>query len=187
MFVDCTFVIFISICTVLLGEGLTYIMVYRTETYKRLNAEVERQCKKIEKKKETTDLSDMKNKKKIEKDEEKLKVTNRDLSMVKMKSLFFIGITFTSLLSMFNTIFDGRVVAHLPFTPISLLQGFSHRNLPGDDYTHCSFIFFYMLCTMSLRQNIQKALGFTPSRAASKHGPASMFAPQQNQANNLRW
>lgn len=48
--------------------------------------------------------------------------------------------------------FDGRVVAKLPFTPISLMQGLSHRNLGGDDYTHCSFIFLYILCTMSIRQ-----------------------------------
>lgn len=74
--------------------------------------------------------------------------------------------------------FDGRIVARLPFTPISWIQGLSHRNLPGDDYTECSFIFLYILCTMSIRQNIQKMLGFAPSRAASKQG--GMFgAPGQ--------
>lgn len=179
MWVDAVFIIFISTCTALLGEGLTWFLVYKTEKYQRLKAEVEKQCKKIEKKKETSDLSDAKNKKKLEREEERLKTTNRDLSMVKMKSLFFIGITFTALLSMFNTIFEGRVVAHLPFTPISWVQGLSHRSLPGNDLTHCSFIFFYILCTMSIRQNIQKALGFAPSRAASKHAP-SIFSPQQN-------
>jgi len=48
--------------------------------------------------------------------------------------------------------FDGRVVAKLPFVPISWLQNISHRNLLGDDYTECSFIFLYILCTMSIRQ-----------------------------------
>jgi len=48
--------------------------------------------------------------------------------------------------------FDGRVVAKLPFVPISWLQNISHRNLPGEDYTDCSFIFLYILCTMSIRQ-----------------------------------
>ena len=83
---------------------------------------------------------------------------------------------------MFNTIFDGRVVAKLPFTPIYWIQvdssrlgeipfnhgtfhgfflfpcfnffackGLSHRNLLGDDMTDCSFIFLYILCTMSIR------------------------------------
>ena len=30
-------------------------------------------------------------------------------------------------------------------------QGLSHRNLLGDDMTDCSFIFLYILCTMSIR------------------------------------
>lgn len=48
--------------------------------------------------------------------------------------------------------FDGRVVAKLPFVPLSYIQGLSHRNLLGEDYTECSFIFLYILCTMSIRQ-----------------------------------
>ena len=114
----------------------------------------------------------------MERDEERLKNTNRDLMMVKMKSMFAIGLVFTSLLSMFNSIFDGKVVAKLPFTPISWVQGLSHRNLMGEDYTDCSFIFLYILCTMSIRQNIQKALGFAPSRAASKQ--SGMWGPDPN-------
>lgn len=160
-------------------------MVYRTEKYQKLKAEVEKQSKKcefpkqtllessmyvrilkirrsiclkylhllVEKRKEAHgDSLDKQQKKKIEREEERLKNNNRDLSLVKMKSMFAIGFAFTALLSMFNNIFDGRVVARLPFVPISWIQGLSHRNLPGNDYTECSFIFLYILCTMSIRQ-----------------------------------
>lgn len=129
----------------------------------------------VEKRKEAHgDSVDKQQKKKIERVEEKLKINNRDLSMVKMKSMFAIGFAFTALLSMFNSMwvlfvhfpnnilniyfifhihrFDGRVVARLPFTPIPWVQGLSHRNLPGDNFTECSFIFLYILCTMSIRQ-----------------------------------
>lgn len=107
----------------------------------------------MEKRKEVHgDTLDKQQKKKIEREEERLKNNNRDLSLVKMKSMFAIGFAFTALLSMFNSIFDGRVVARLPFVPISWIQGLSHRNLPGNDYTECSFIFLYILCTMSIRQ-----------------------------------
>ncbi|KAL4219394.1 Calcium load-activated calcium channel [Mactra antiquata] len=178
MLADCLLIVFISICTAFLGEGLTWILVYRTEKYKKLKAEVEKQSKKLEKQKEN-EASDRSQKKKIERQEEKLKNNNRDLSMVKMKSMFAIGFAFTSLLSMFNSIFDGRVVAKLPFVPISFLQGISHRNLAGEDYTDCSFIFLYILCTMSIRQNIQKMLGLAPSRAASKQGGGFFTPPTQ--------
>jgi hypothetical protein len=107
----------------------------------------------VEKRKEAHgDSLDKQQKKKIEREEERLKNNNRDLSLVKMKSMFAIGFAFTALLSMFNSIFDGRIVARLPFVPISWIQGLSHRNLSGDDYTECSFIFLYILCTMSIRQ-----------------------------------
>jgi len=176
MLSDTLLIVFISTTTALASEGLTWLLVYRTEKYKKLKNEVEKQSKKLEKKKETVnDSIDKSAKKKLERQEEKLKTNNRDLSMVKMKSMLVIGFTFTALLSMFNSIFDGRVVAKLPFTPISWLQGISHRNLPGQDMTDCSFIFLYILCTMSIRQNIQKILGFAPSRAASKQGPVGGF------------
>lgn len=69
-----------------------------------------------------------------------------------MKSMMTISFAFMALLSMFNSIFDGRVVAKLPFEPISLVRGLSHRGLLGEDYTDCSFLFLYILCTMSIRQ-----------------------------------
>merc|ERR1712020_242559 len=182
MWADTILILVISVCTALLGEGVTWVLVYRTEKYQKLKTEIEKQTKKLEKKKEahgeTANLERSK-KRKIEQDEEKLKNTNKDLTMVKMKSMFAIGFAFTALLSMFNTIFDGRVVAKLPFTPIYWIQGLSHRNLLGDDMTDCSFIFLYILCTMSIRQNIQKALGFAPSRAASKQA-GSMWNPDPN-------
>ncbi|CAG9797474.1 calcium load-activated calcium channel [Chironomus tepperi] len=173
--IDALFIVGISLFTAFLGEGMTYLLVYRTEKYKKLKAEIEKQTKKLEKKKEVLgEAIDKQQKKKLERDEERLKNNNRDLSLVKMKSMFATGFAFTALLSMFNSIFDAKVVARLPFVPISFIQGLSHRNLPGSDFTECSFIFLYILCTMSIRQNVQKILGFSPSRAASKNN--SIFA-----------
>uniref|UniRef100_A0A8C8R9I4 Calcium load-activated calcium channel n=1 Tax=Pelusios castaneus TaxID=367368 RepID=A0A8C8R9I4_9SAUR len=198
MFADTLLIVFISVCTALLAEGITWVLVYRTEKYKRLKAEVEKQSKKLEKKKETiTESAGRQQKKKIERQEEKLKNNNRDLSMVRMKSMFAIGFCFTALMGMFNSIFDGRVVAKLPFIPLSYIQGLSHRNLLGEDYTDCSFIFLYILCTMSIRQNpvilttfmaspenefhmnIQKMLGLAPSRAATKQAGGFLGPPPQ--------
>lgn len=46
MWTDTLLIVFISVCTALLGEGLTWLMVYRTEKYQKLKAEVEKQSKK---------------------------------------------------------------------------------------------------------------------------------------------
>ena len=180
MLEDTILIVFIALATALFSELLTYLLIYRTDQYKKLTSEVEKNTKKLEKKKEVmTDITKQSGqRKKIERVEERLKNHNRDLSMVKMKSMFAIGFTFTALMGMFNSIFDGRVVAKLPFTPISWLHGLSHRNLRGDDFTDCSFIFFYILCTTAIRQNVQKALGFAPSRAVSKAGGGFFNPPQ---------
>ncbi|XP_026542835.1 calcium load-activated calcium channel isoform X2 [Notechis scutatus] len=104
MFADTVLIVFISVCTALLAEGITWVLVYRTDKYKRLKAEVEKQSKKLEKKKETiTESAGRQQKKKIERQEEKLKNNNRDLSMVRMKSMFAIGFCFTALMGMFNS------------------------------------------------------------------------------------
>uniref|UniRef100_A0A8C3NVI0 Calcium load-activated calcium channel n=1 Tax=Cyanoderma ruficeps TaxID=181631 RepID=A0A8C3NVI0_9PASS len=66
MFADTLLIVFISVCTALLAEGITWVLVYRTDKYKRLKAEVEKQSKKLEKKKETiTESAGRQQKKKI--------------------------------------------------------------------------------------------------------------------------
>ncbi|KAH8867769.1 Calcium load-activated calcium channel like, partial [Schistosoma japonicum] len=156
---------------------LTWLFVYRTEKYQKLKAEVDKQSKRcnilrnieVEKQRDVTESAiDRAAKKRLEKQEERFKNINRELSMVKMKSMFAVGLIFTSLFNVFSSIFDGRVVAKLPFVPFSWIQGLSHRNLPGSDFTDGSFVFVYILCTMSIRQNVQKILGFAPSRSFNK-------------------
>merc|ERR1711915_305800 len=93
MWADTILILVISICTALLGEGVTWALVYKTEKYQKLKIDIEKQSKKLEKKKEAQGDSatlDKNKKKKLEQDEEKLKNTNRDLTMVKMKSMFAI-------------------------------------------------------------------------------------------------
>lgn len=85
---DALLIVAISLFTAFLGEGVTYLLVYRTEKYLKLKNEIERQTKKLEKRKEIIgEAMDKQQKKKIDRDEERLKNNNRDLSMVKMKSM----------------------------------------------------------------------------------------------------
>ena len=155
----------------------------------------------VEKLKETsTDISGQKSKdKKVGSVEELLKIKNRDFSYSKSKSSMFVMLTLGALFAILSSVYacfqvrveclavwmltlmffcldfsyDGTIVAKLPFHPIALLQGFTHRNLPGTDMTDCSFVFIFALCSMAIRSNIQKYLGFAP-----KSDPlASMFAP----------
>ncbi|OUC43081.1 hypothetical protein D917_10030 [Trichinella nativa] len=161
MFLLSLLTVFISLFTAAVGEALTYALVYRSEQYKRMKAEIDRQAKR-------------------QKQEERLKVSNRDLSQFKMRSMFAIGLAFTALLTTFSSIFEGITIAKLPFEPIPFMRGISHRNLPGDNFKECSFIFLYVMSAMSIRQSLQKVLGFAPSRAMAKQsqvGFGALFQP----------
>ena len=67
MLSDTLLILFISTTTALASEGLTWVFVYRTEKYKKLKNEVEKQSKKLEKKKENaSEAIDKSAKKKLE-------------------------------------------------------------------------------------------------------------------------
>ena len=62
-------------------------------------------------------------------------------------------------MSLLSNAYQGVVVAKLPFEPISIFRGVTHRNIIGNDYTDCSMIFIYIMSNVSLRPIIQKVLG----------------------------
>ena len=78
----------------------------------------------------------------IKDDEALLKHYGAQLSKSKMKSNFFIGVFMITFMWFLSDCFHGVVVAKLPFTPMSMMRGVTHRNLVGSDYTDCSMIFF---------------------------------------------
>ncbi|KAF3823093.1 hypothetical protein GH733_010529, partial [Mirounga leonina] len=115
-------------------SGITWVLVYRTDKYKRLKAEVEKQSKKL------------------------------DLP----KQLYPAWALGSSQMPSEENSQEGSAASQITSEVLIKNLRLSHRNLLGDDTTDCSFIFLYILCTMSIRQNIQKILGLAPSRAATK-------------------
>lgn len=80
--------------------------------------------------------------------------------------------------------FSGIVVARLPFTPFAFMRGLTHRALDGDDMSDCSVVFLYALCSIAIKPNLQRALGFAPAmKQADPFGtrlpsaPSTTFTP----------
>jgi len=167
MLSDLVTIILATIGSSLFAEAISWIMIYRTESYKNLMETIDKYSKKVEKNKDKT------NNKKTARHEDTLKTASRELNFVKAKSIVAVGFTFIVLFGALTSSFDGKVVAKLPFEPFQFFRGVSHRNLIGNDYYECSFLFFYILCGMGLRGNLQKLLGTTPPKVAS----ASFFSP----------
>ncbi len=83
-----------------------------------------------------------------------------------MTGTIVVGVLMMLFMSLMANAYSGIVVAKLPFEPISWIQGITHRNIPGNDFTDCSMIFVYILSNISIRPIITKVLGFQGPRSA---------------------
>ncbi|KJE93533.1 transmembrane and coiled-coil domain-containing protein 1 [Capsaspora owczarzaki ATCC 30864] len=167
-------VVAIAIASALLTEAITYFLLYRDEQYQTRKRELERAAQQVVAMKEFG--SDQRS---LEKKEEIVKKLGRDFATSKMRSSFALMFVFIGLMWLWNRVFDQTVMAKLPFEPISFIQGLTHRGLEGTDFTDCSFVFLYGLCSTSIRPHIQKLLGFDTSRAAAAYSGGMFTPPQQ--------
>ncbi|CAH9063341.1 unnamed protein product [Cuscuta europaea] len=184
---DSLTVVGISICTAIICEAISWLLIYRTASYKSLKSSIDKASKKLETMKtlESSNpaalLTSKKSKtKKIDRVETSLKESSRDLSLFKFKSGFVVAVVLFLVFGFLNNLFEGKPVAKLPFVPIRLVQKMSHRGLPGEDMTDCSMAFLYFLCSISIRTNLQKFLGFSPPRGAAGAGLFPMPDPKTN-------
>ncbi|XP_052172011.1 uncharacterized protein LOC127787955 [Diospyros lotus] len=181
---DSLTVVGISVCTAVVCEAISWLLIYRTASYKSLKSSIDKASKKLETMKTTTtataDYSKRSKSKKIDRFESSLKESTRDLSLFKFKSGFVVAFVLFVVFGLLNSLFEGKPVAKLPFVPARLIQKMSHRGLSGDDPTDCSMAFLYFLCSISIRTNLQKFLGFSPPRGAAGAGLFPMPDPKTN-------
>ena len=161
-------IILLAISTNLFAEFLTWMFIYRTKKYKENKKQMDILNKKLEINKESVKGHSKQLDKKIKLQENELKLLGFEMMKIKFISMVIIGLFTFFFISLFNGLFQGIVVAKIPFIPFKLLRGLSHRGILSNDYTDCSFIFLYVLCNISFRPIIQKMLGFAPPRSSNK-------------------
>ena len=115
--------------------------------------------------------------------ENNLSDCRKELASTKMKSTFASSIIFMTTLYFVKREYEGSVVAKLPFIPFSFITGISHRGLDDEDMTNCSFIFLYVICSMAIRQNTKKLLGFAPK---GEEQPFPFAMPDPDEVNK-KW
>ncbi|XP_018809718.1 calcium load-activated calcium channel-like [Juglans regia] len=159
----------ISLCTAVVCEAISWLLIYRTNSYKSLRSSIDKASKKLEtmKTESSAKIAKKSKTKKMDRVETSLKESSRDLSLFKFKSGAVVALVLFVVFGLLNSLFEGKVVAKLPFAPFRIVMKMSHRGLHGDDATDCSMAFLYFLCSISIRTNLQKFLGFSPPRGAS--------------------
>ncbi|GFY80736.1 transmembrane/coiled-coil protein [Actinidia rufa] len=135
-------VVGISVCTALVCEAISWVLIYRTTSYKSLKSSIDKASKKLETMKTDSSINKPKSKaKKMDRVETSLKESSRDLSLFKFKSGAVVAIVLFVVFGLLNSLFEGKAVAKLPFVPVRIVQKMSHRGLQGDDPTDCSMAF----------------------------------------------
>ncbi|KAL7595801.1 hypothetical protein Lser_V15G28695 [Lactuca serriola] len=171
----------ISLFTAIVCEAISWLLIYRRTSYKSLKSTIDKASKKLETMKTTPTTLKKSKAKKINRVETSLKDSSRDLSISKFKSGAVVALVLAVVFGVMNSLYEGKAVGKLPFVPVSIVQKMSHRGLRGDDPTDCSMAFLYFLCSMSIRTNLQKFLGFSPPRGAA--GPGLFQVPDASDTN----
>jgi len=158
----------IATVTGVASEALMYIFVYRKDSYTSVIGNLEREQKKLDKLKDNEDErpsgkpGKTDKSKKIKAQETRVKELGSKLQVIRQYSNMALGFIMIMVFGGLSSMYDSKVVAKLPFVPFSMFQSITHRNVPLDDYTDCSFIFMYAISSMAIKANLQKALGFAP-------------------------
>ena len=154
-----------SVVSSLVSEALSYWMLYRKEDYQYLKDRVEFMEKEV--KKASSSAVGKKGEKKLAMFKRQLSSRKQELQKLKMKPMMLTSLLFMGTMYYLKQGFEGIIVARLPFEPLSYVQSLSHRGLTGDDITECSFIFLYILCSMGIRANVKRILGFAPKTSST--------------------
>ncbi|KAI3706529.1 hypothetical protein L6452_24332 [Arctium lappa] len=160
----------ISFFTAIVCEAISWLLIYRRTSYKSLKSAIDKASKKLETMKTDSTALRKSKTKKIDRVETSLKESSRDLSLFKFKSGAVVALILFAVFGFLNSLYEGKAVAKLPFVPLRIVQKMSHRGLQGEDPTDCSMAFLYFLCSISIRTNLQKFLGFSPPRGAAGAG-----------------
>eukprot|EP01084_Bolivina_argentea_P103020 184560_1 len=165
IYLGCVYIGLTVLFTSFLSEGISWVLIYRTKKFQALKNQIDTMNSKLEesrKRQKENKTKDPKLKKQIKSMEDQLKIYSRDLYIMQMPSNFFLILLFVSAYGFLSALYESYPVAKLPFEPPSLLTRMTHRGLPGDDYSECSMTFILVICSMAIRPNVKKYLGFAP-------------------------
>lgn len=170
---DCLVLLGYALGSAVVCELISWLLMYRRPEYSRAISNFLKSSKRLEKKKEEPAPPAGKGKakdKKLIQLEREFEYANRDLIQLKSRGGILTALVHMLTFFALKTHYDGVVLARLPFAPFGPLQSMSHRNLPGVDIHDCGMVFLYVLCSMCIKPNLQKAHGMAPPKTAIPAG-----------------
>ncbi|KAJ2161677.1 Calcium load-activated calcium channel [Coemansia sp. RSA 552] len=157
---DLVVVLLLSLLSSGVSEALSYVLVYRTDDFQRLKAKVIQSEIKLEQEKQATSSGKGKQRqRRIESIEAQLSAARSKAGSMQMRNMLVVGLVQVAAIYLVNARFSGRVVGVLPFEPVSMFRGLTHRGLAEDAPTNaCSATFIFVLGGLMFRALADRTL-----------------------------
>lgn len=165
-YVEGGLVVLLSFAMALLSEGISWLLVFRTEEYQVLKDKIARGDKKLEERKESMDdaaANKKKQQQKLDSVQEQVKADKQAMHVTRLKATLANAVLMITTYLLVTHLYDELVLARLPYDPISYVIRITNRGLESRKDTHeVSVTFLYILCSLSVRANVQKFFGNGP-------------------------
>jgi len=165
-------------------------LVFSGDSYKRAVASLERAKGRRDKLAASLDTAQKQEKqaKKLQRMQEDCSDAASEVARRHTVPGFFGSLVFLMLFRVLSTEYSGRVIGVIPFVPFRLLRKLTLRGLdvsamdPKDTeynaYQACSFLFIYILATLSVKYFVHKLVGVAPPKEAEGGLSTVMDAPK---------
>jgi calcium load-activated calcium channel len=167
----------VGFCGVLISELLAWFFVYRQQKYRTTLAEIRRLSRKADELRFTILSSASKQYPVLNDVEAKLKTQTQTLQWMRMKASIFSYLFYILVVPWFNRLYEGVVVARLPFEPIFLFRSLTHHGLKEFNENDCSSVYLYVLFVAFFSTTLQKLLGYAPPAASMNNSITSLLQP----------
>ncbi|KAJ2808836.1 hypothetical protein H4R20_000578 [Coemansia guatemalensis] len=152
-------VLALSLVTSSLSEAISYFLVYRTEEFQRLKTKVIQSERKLEDEKQATGGSGKHRQRRIEGIETQLSSARSKASSIQLRNMLVVGLVQVASIYCVNSWYSGMVVGVLPFEPLAMFRGLTHRGLPEDSPANaCSATFVFVLGGLMFKAMLDRYL-----------------------------
>ena len=176
----------LAIAMTIVSNIITFVFLYRTDSYKEAFANVEKAAANVEKLKGKAGAAKKARQQNIKRAEQTLQEKAAAMSRAGMPTNIMTTVVFIATTWKVSSYFGSRAVAKLPFVPPGFITRMSHRNVAGDDMTDSSMYFLLMMISMGLRANFKKLIGIKEPKGMPNQGLAGQMAKFEEQMEQMQ-
>ncbi|KAJ1735780.1 hypothetical protein LPJ61_000377 [Coemansia biformis] len=154
---DFVSVLALSLLSSSVAEAISYALVYRTDEFRDLKAKVLQCEQRLEDEKLVTAGRGKNRQRRIESIEAQLSAARGKAGSMQMRSMLVVGVVQVAAIYLVNAWYSGRVVGVLPFEPLAMFRGLTHRGLAEDSPANaCSATFVFVLGGLAFKAAIDR-------------------------------